>query len=126
MPPTIALSNEITGMSNHATTNTLRIHRDPIPHAPGAFALDGPNDVVVVGGQDDDNNFTYTQQDDSTNVNNMNGALPNPANPVKACLVDTVIQMMLRIDRNSFKDETRHFGNEMRLLNKCRDSKRML
>jgi hypothetical protein len=47
--------------------------------------VNGPNDVV--GDGQDDNNFTYTQQDD-TNVNSINDALSNPANPVEARLVD--------------------------------------
>ncbi len=86
LSPTIASATEIAGMlTNQATTNALMIPRDPVPHAPGAFAVNGPNDAVG-DGQDDDN-FTYTQQDD-TNVNSMNDALSNPANPVEACLVD--------------------------------------
>jgi hypothetical protein len=60
--------------------------RDPVPNAPGAFAVNGPNDVP--GGQDDDDNFTYTAQDDTNVDNNIHAAPANPTNPVEARLVD--------------------------------------
>jgi hypothetical protein len=104
MRPTIAsTANENVVNSNQARTNVRMTPRDPVPNAPGAFAVNGPNDVP--GRQDDDDNFTYTAQEDDnftytaqdddnftytgqddTNVdNNIHAA---PVNPVKAWLVD--------------------------------------
>jgi hypothetical protein len=93
MRPTIAsAANENVATSNQARTNARMTPRDLVPNAPGAFAVNAPNDVP--GGQDDDNitytaqdddNFTYTAQDDTTVDNNIHAA---PANPVEAWLVD--------------------------------------
>mmetsp|Transcript_11054 Transcript_11054/g.20036 ORF Transcript_11054/g.20036 Transcript_11054/m.20036 type:complete len:146 (+) Transcript_11054:111-548(+) len=84
MCPTIAsAANENVVNSNQARTNVLMTPRDPVPNAPGAFAVNGPNDVP--GGQDDDDIFTYTAQHDTTVDNNIHAA---PVNPVKAWLVD--------------------------------------
>jgi hypothetical protein len=84
MCPTVAsAANENVVNSNQATTNAIMTPRDLVPNAPGAFAVNGPNDVP--GGQDDDN---FTQQDDSTVDNNIHAAPANPANPVEARLVD--------------------------------------
>jgi hypothetical protein len=122
LSPTIASATEIAGMTNQGRTNALMIPRDPASHAPGAFAVNGPNDVVG-DGQDDDN-FTYTQQAD-TNVNSMNDALSNPANPVEAHLVDDSDDVENLQEQLRRRDETRLFGNEMRHSNKCKDSKRI-
>jgi hypothetical protein len=83
MRPTIAsAANENVATSNQARTNARMTPRDPVPNAPGAFAVNGPNDVP--GGQDNDN-FTYTAQDDTTVDNNIHAA---PVNPFEAWLVD--------------------------------------
>jgi hypothetical protein len=83
MRPTIAsAANENVVNSNQARTNVIITPRDPVPNAPGAFAVNGPNDVL--GGQDD-NNFTYAAQDDTTVDNNIHAA---PVNPFEAWLVD--------------------------------------
>jgi hypothetical protein len=83
MRPTIAsAANENVVNSNQARTNAIMTPRDPVPNAPGAFAVNGPNDVP--GGQDNDN-FTYTGQDDMNVDNNIHAA---PVNSVEAWLVD--------------------------------------
>jgi hypothetical protein len=84
MRPTIAsAANENVVNINQARTNVIMTPRDPVPNAPGAFAVNGPNDVP--GGQDDDDNFTYTAQDDTNVDNNIHAA---PVNSVEAWLVD--------------------------------------
>jgi hypothetical protein len=76
-------ANENVVNSNQARTNARITPRDPVPDAPGAFAVNGPSDVP--GGQDDNDNFTYSAQDDMNVDNNIHAA---PVNPVEAWLVD--------------------------------------
>jgi Leucine-rich repeat (LRR) protein len=67
---------------NQAQTKTI-IPQDPFPHLPGAFAIDGSNNMR------DDDNFTYrAQQTNSAVVDNTANAPANPTEPVAAQLVD--------------------------------------
>jgi hypothetical protein len=107
--PTIAsAAYENVVNSNQARTNARMTPRDPVPNAPGAFPVNGPNDVP--GGQDDDN-FTYTGQDDTTVDNNIHAA---PANPVEAWLVDNSkysVRCVLQIVVNAIIGQPRNRGN---------------
>jgi hypothetical protein len=78
--PSVASANQHAGTINQTTTNAIP-SQDPLFHAPGAFAIYGPSDVV--GGHDDDN-FTYTQQ----TVSVVDNAPTRPTEPVEAHLVD--------------------------------------
>jgi hypothetical protein len=79
--PSVASANQNAGTINQTTTNAVTA-QDSLLHAPGAFAVYGPSDVV--GGHDDDN-FTYTQ----LNVSVVDNAqTTNPTNPVEAHLID--------------------------------------
>jgi hypothetical protein len=78
--PSIASANQNYRTFNQATTKAIT-PRDSLFHAPGAFAIYGPSDVV--GGHDDDN-FTYTQQ----TVSVVDIAPTRPTEPVEAHLVD--------------------------------------
>jgi hypothetical protein len=98
MCPTIAsAANENVANSNPARTNVIMTPRDPVPNAPGAFAVNGPNDVP--GGQDNDN-FTYTAQDDTTVDNNIHAA---PVNSVEAWLVDKIQNTVYVVSCSSSK-----------------------
>jgi hypothetical protein len=77
--PSIALVNQHASTFNQTTINAVTPQD---PHAPGAFAVYGPSDVV--DGHDDDN-FTYTQQNVSV-VDNAHTIIPTE--PVEAHLVD--------------------------------------
>jgi hypothetical protein len=119
MRPTIAsAANENVVNSNQARTNARMTPRDPVPNAPGAFAVNGPNDVPV--GQDDDN-FTYTGQDNTTVDNNIHAA---PVNSVEAWLVDNskysvrCVLQFKQIVVNAIISQPRNRGN----TRVCQDS----
>ncbi len=59
---------------------------DPLPHSPGAFAIDGQS-------AREDDNFTYAQRDNSTVVDNAINTPGNPTAPVEARLVDTSVDV---------------------------------
>jgi hypothetical protein len=83
--PSIASANQNAGTTNLTTTNAIP-SRESLLHAPGAFAVYGPSDVV--SGHDDDN-FTYTQQ----TVSVVDNAPTNLTNPVEAHLVDNSVDV---------------------------------
>jgi hypothetical protein len=96
--PSVASANQNAGTFNQTTTNAIPTRDSPL-HAPGAFAIYGPSDVV--GGHDDDN-FTYTQQ----TVSVVDNAPTRPTEPVEAHLVDNAddvenLQEQLRKEREA-------------------------
>jgi hypothetical protein len=96
--PSIVSANQHAGTINQTMTNAIP-SQDSLLHAPGAFAVYGPSDVV--GGHDDDN-FIYTQQ----TVSVVDNAPTRPTEPVEAHLVDNAddvenLQEQLRKEREA-------------------------
>jgi hypothetical protein len=96
--PSIVSANQNAGTFNQTTTNAIP-SQDSLLHAPGAFAVYGPSDVV---GRHDDDNFTYTQQ----TVSVVDNAPTRPTEPVEAHLVDNAddvknLQEQLRKEREA-------------------------
>jgi hypothetical protein len=84
IPPATS-ANHHAGNITHATARTM-IPCDPLPHSPGAFAIDGQS-------AREDDNFTYAQRDNSTVVDNAINTPGNPTAPVEARLVDTSVDV---------------------------------
>jgi hypothetical protein len=114
--PSIASANQNAGTINQSTTNAIP-SRESLLHAPGAFAVYGPSDVV--SGHDNDN-FTYTQQTVSV-VDNAQTT--NLTNPVEAHLVDNSVDVEnLQEQLQQEREARRRQGEELERIQRHQEN----